>query len=166
MSRDILIGEGYIPGLIGQVTLMHAAFYSQWAGFGAVFECKVAGDLAEFVTRVERPGNAVWYATRLDEIVGSIAIDGEDLDDGCAHLRWFMVDPKRHGAGIGMRLLDQALKFADQEGFEQVHLWTLKGLDAARELYERQGFVLADEYRGDQWGADITEQKFIRVKSR
>lgn len=166
MSRETIIGKGYIPGLIGQAVVMHAAYYSQWAGFGAAFESKVARDLAEFVTRLERPGNAIWHAARLDEVVGSIAIDGEDLGNRCAHLRWFIVDPTCRGAGIGRRLLDQALKFTDREGFEATHLWTLKGLDAARGLYERQGFVLADEYQGDQWGADITEQKFIRMRGR
>jgi len=41
----------------------------------------------------------------------------------------------------------------------------LKGLDAARSLYERNGFTLADEYVGTQWGTPVTEQKFVRLKS-
>lgn len=165
-AENIVTGEGYIPCLIGRIVAMHAAYYSRWAGFGAAFECRVAGDLAEFVTRLERSGNGIWHALQDDQIVGSIAIDGEDLGNRHAHLRWFIVADHLHGAGLGKALLQQALLFSDCHGFAETHLWTLKGLETARELYERHGFVLADEYRGDQWGTEIVEQKFVRTARR
>ena len=43
----------------------------------------------------------------------------------------------------------------------------LAGLDAARKLYEQHGFVLMEEYPGDQWGKQVLEQKFVRpLKAR
>ena len=141
---------------------MHAAFYSAHAGFGAAFETKVASDLAEFATRLEDPRNALWRAERNGEIVGSIAIDGEDLGDGLAHLRWFIVDPRFQGSGLGRRLLRAALDHCDGQGVAETHLWTFEGLDAARRLYEVHGFVLTDQYLGHQWGSDVLEQIFVR----
>ncbi len=41
-------------------------------------------------------------------------------------------------------------------------LWTFKGLDAARQLYERNGFRLGEEYTGAQWGVNLMEQRFER----
>ena len=96
-------------------------------------------------------------------IVGSISIDGEDLDDGLAHLRWFVVDPSIRGGGIGNALLSRAVSFCEENGFDQIHLWTVKGLNAARTLYEKHGFRLAREYTGDQWGSEVVEHKFVRL---
>ncbi len=58
-------------------------------------------------------------------------------------------------------MLERALAFADAR-FEQTYLWTFKGLDAARHLYESHGFELAEEAPGRQWGAAVTEQRFVR----
>lgn len=157
-----VIVEGYRPGLIGQVVSLHAETYSRWAGFGSAFESKVAMELGEFVTRLDRPANAIWHVAQNDRILGNIAIDGEDLGDGRAHLRWFIVDPACRGAGLGRRLLDRAMEFADRRQAAETRLWTLKGLEAARALYETAGFVLADEYDGESWGTRITEQIFVR----
>jgi len=159
------IEPGYRPGLIGRAVEMHARFYARAHGFGAVFESRVAAGLAEFLPRLDRPCNAVWTALDGDRIVGTIAIDGEDLSgDGLriAHLRWFIVEDGRRGGGLGRRLLDEALAFADRAGFAETRLWTFRGLDAARRLYEAAGFVLAAESAGCQWGTEVTEQSFIR----
>ncbi len=161
-SNGIEVREGYTPSLIGRVVEMHALFYSHLVGFGAVFESKVAAGLADFVLRLERPGNAIWHLDQGGSIVGSVAIDGEDLGTGIAHLRWFIIDDVVRGGGFGEILLGRALTFCDNHGFERVHLSTFKGLDAARRLYERHGFVLTSECQGDQWGKAVLEQTFDR----
>ena len=165
LATPVPIVQGYRPGLIGQIVTLHAETYSRWAGFGSAFECKVASELADFASRLDRPCNALWHARDRDHIHGSIAIDGEDLGERCAHLRWFIVDPATRGAGVGRRLLNAALDFVDQQAFRETKLWTLKGLEAARSLYERAGFVMTEEYDGDQWGAQIREQIFVRKSS-
>lgn len=126
-GEPISIGEGYRPGLIGQVVALHAATYSQWAGFGSTFEARVASELADFITRLDRPANGIWHAAEGDRILGSIAIDGEDLSDSedrgggegpgdrRAHLRWFIMAPSSRGSGLGKQLLDHALAFVDKQ---------------------------------------------------
>lgn len=163
-SNSIEIREGYTPSLIGRIVEMHALFYNRLVGFGAAFESKVAAGLADFVPRLGRPGNGIWHLDQGGNIVGSVAIDGEDLGDGTAHLRWFFIDERARGAGFGEILLEKALTFCDNHGFERVHLSTFKGLDAARRLYERHGFVLTNECQGDQWGQAVLEQTFDRKR--
>ena len=97
-----------------------------------------------------------------ERIVGMVAIDGEDLGPGIAHLRWFIVEDGVRGQGVGRELLDAAVRFSDRQGFHQIQLWTFCGLDAARRLYEAQGFELVEERPGRQWGSEVMEQHFLR----
>ena len=161
----VRITHAYRPTAIGRITEMHARFYARHAGFGAYFEGKVAAGLAEFVPRLEQPCNRLWLAHQGGQIVGSVAIDGEDLGHHRAHLRWFIVDDGIRGSGMGRRLLQQALDFCDRIGFAETHLWTFSGLDAARRLYESAGFVLEEEFDGDQWGKPLREQRFVRLRT-
>lgn len=156
------IRQGYVPSLIGRIVEMHALYYSQLVGFGAAFESKVAGGLADFVPRLSHPGNGLWHLDQGGTIVGSLAIDGEGLGDGTAHLRWFIIDDATRGTGFGQALMEKALTFCDGYGYQAIHLSTFKGLDAARRLYERNGFVLTGENPGDQWGKEVREQTFRR----
>ncbi len=156
------IRQGYQPGAIGAVTALHAAHYARTAGFGCRFEAVVATGLAGFCDRLDRPQNRLWLVVQGGHIAGSLAIDGEDLGGGTAHLRWFILDDALRGRGLGGVLLDLALGFADAAGFAATRLWTFRGLDAARHLYESRGFVLEDERPGSQWGREVQEQQFLR----
>lgn len=156
--------EGYRPGVIGRAVEMHARYYGRTAGFGRVFERRVAADMAAFAERMDRPGNGFWSASVEGAVVGTVAIDGEDLGPGLAHLRWFIVDDGLRGAGVGRALLERAMAFCDRQGFAETHLWTFRGLDAARHLYEANGFTLAEEWPGSQWGTEVTEQRFVRSR--
>lgn len=163
MRSAIEINSGYRPGIVGRIAEMHAAFYSRHSGFGQFFESKVASGVAEFAGRLSEPGNEIWAATQHDRIVGSIAIDGQDLGNNQAHLRWFILDEGCRGGGVGRQLLSDAVDFCDMHGFDAVQLWTFKGLDAARRLYESFEFELANEQPGSQWGSKVIEQQFVRA---
>jgi DNA-binding MarR family transcriptional regulator/GNAT superfamily N-acetyltransferase len=164
VASPMRIASGYRPGLIACVTRMHALYYARTVGFGQRFETVVAGGLAAFCDRLENPENAVWTAICNDEIVGSIAIDGEDLGQGIAHLRWFILADGVRGGGIGRRLLSAALDFVDAHQFKETQLWTFAGLSAARHLYEAHGFVCVEERSGTQWGSEVLEQRFVRLR--
>lgn len=161
-DKKVEIVPGFLPGAIGRVAEMHGRYYADDWNFPPVFEAKVASGLADFVPRLDRPGNQMWLAVETGQIKGSIAIDGEDLGDGKAHLRWVIVEDDLRGTGTGRKLVAEAVKFCDAYGFPEIHLWTFRGLDAARKLYESFGFELAEEWRGTQWGFDLPEQRFVR----
>ena len=162
IAAGIEIRRGYVPGLAARILDMHATYYSRTVGFGRSFEAKVGGELCAFLTRLDNPRNATWSAVRAGRIVGSVSIDGEDLGDGRAHLRWFIVDDGQRGGGVGRRLIDAAMEFIDAAGFPETHLWTFSGLDAARRLYEQAGFELVEQHPGTQWGRTVEEQRFAR----
>lgn len=152
--------EGYQPGCIGDIASLHARFYSEHWGFGVFFEKKVATELSAFASALPAEGKALWRHVENGRTLASLAIDG-DLDTGVAHLRWFIVDDSLRGAGVGRRLMAQAMAFVDAR-FRETYLWTFKGLDAARHLYESFGFALTDESEGEQWGSRVVEQRFCR----
>jgi DNA-binding MarR family transcriptional regulator/N-acetylglutamate synthase-like GNAT family acetyltransferase len=161
-SASLDIKSGYHPGIAGQITDLHARFYHQHSGFDQQFEATVGAGLADFLPRLNNPANQIWHISHGGRLAGSIALDGEDLGNNIGHLRWFIMDDALRGTGLGKKLFQTALAFADERQFDALHLWTFKGLDAARHLYESHGFELVEEYLGDQWGKSVMEQKFVR----
>ncbi|EKK3978573.1 MarR family transcriptional regulator [Cronobacter sakazakii] len=161
-KENLHIVTGYHPGMIGRITEMHGRYYAREHAFGAFFESKVAAGLADFARRLDNPCNQIWLAMLDGRIVGSVAIDGEDLGSGEAHLRWFILDDGCRGSGAGRTLMAEAMRFCDERQFPAVQLWTFNKLTAARRLYESFGFTLTKEWVGSQWGSMITEQQFTR----
>ena len=164
VTSGIEVISGYRTGLIARITQMHALYYARESGFGQRFESVVASGLAEFCHRLENPLNAIWAAIDGGEVIGSIAIDGEDMGANIAHLRWFIVGDRLRGGGLGRRLLSAALAFVDEKGFAETHLWTFSGLSAARHLYQTLGFVCVEERLGSGWGKEVMEQRFVRSR--
>ncbi len=152
--------SGYVPGALGRVTELHAAWYHEHWGFDLYFESMVATELAEFLGRLDEKRDGFWVAHLERRIVGSVSIDGSLADTEGARLRWFILEPGHQGRGIGRLLMETALEFCREAGFRKVFLWTFAGLDAARHLYERHGFKLSVEHPDDQWGKTVTEQMF------
>jgi RimJ/RimL family protein N-acetyltransferase len=152
--------SGYIPGAIGRITELHAVYYHQHWNFGLFFESKVAEGLSEFLNRFDPSRDGFWIAVKDGNIIASIAIDGIHANHDGAKLRWFIVAPQYQGTGIGKTLIRTALDFCKARRYRRVHLSTFAGLDAARNLYERNGFTLYKEFEGDQWGVVVKEQIF------
>ncbi|MFC1876087.1 GNAT family N-acetyltransferase [Thermodesulfobacteriota bacterium] len=152
---------GYTPGAIGRITELHGRYYNQSWEFGPFFETKVATELSEFIDRFEKQKDGFWTACSNNRVQGSIIIDAINCDSEGAHLRWYIVSDTLHGQGIGSRLLSTAMDFCRERQYKQVFLWTFKGLDPARHLYEKSGFKLVHEQQGSQWGTSVTEQKYV-----
>jgi GNAT superfamily N-acetyltransferase len=70
------------------------------------------------------------------------------------------VAPEFQRLGIGRRLIHEAIGFCREAGYARMFLWTFKGLDRARALYESAGFRIAVEHDIQQWGNRITEQMY------
>ena len=152
---------GYVPGAIGRVAEMHASYYSKAWDFGLYFEAKVAAELSQFLLRIDPARDGFWTASRGGRIEGSIAIDGVHAKTEGAHLRWFIVAEALRGQGAGNRLMQEAVGFCRQHAYARVYLWTFRGLDPARHLYEKFGFRLVQEIEGEQWGKRVLEQRYV-----
>jgi len=102
------ICKGYVPGAIGRVVELHGAYYHAHWGFGAFFEAKVAGGLAEFINRYDDQRDGLWTVTINGRVEGSIAIDGAHAAQERAHLRWFIISDALRGQGVGNQLINAA----------------------------------------------------------
>jgi GNAT superfamily N-acetyltransferase len=151
---------GYVPGAIGKITELHATYYKQYWDFDLFFESKVATELSEFLNRFNSVHDGFWLAMMDEEIVGGIAIDGGETQSSGARLRWFIVDPEYQGKGVGQRLLEEAIAFCRRKDIHRVYLHSFAGLDVARHVYEKFGFVLREEKQDKTWGRTVTEQTF------
>jgi len=157
---EIKITSGYFPGSIGRVVELHGTYYHLHWGFGRFFESKVASEIAEFLGRYDEDQDGIWMVSLKDRIEGSITIDGIHAKDQGAHLRWFIMSDQLRGKGAGNLLIQTAIDFCVSKNYERIYLWTFEGLFAARYLYEKYGFQLVKQQKGQQWGKIVTEQRF------
>nr|WP_321260524.1 GNAT family N-acetyltransferase [uncultured Pseudodesulfovibrio sp.] len=157
--QNVLI-HSYRPGMIGEIVHFHGSYYSKHWGFEGCFEAEVAEELGAFVRDYDERRDGLWCAEVDDCFAGAIAVDGSRFGRRQARVRWFIVPEEFQSNGVGSQLFEQAMKFCEVGRFELVHLWTFKGLDAARKLYERNGFALVEEASHCEWGPEITAQKF------
>jgi GNAT superfamily N-acetyltransferase len=145
------------PGDLGWVVHRHGALYAREYGFDPTFEAYVAGPLADFALRGS-PRDRIWIAEIQGRFAGCVAIVA--AEPRAAQLRWFLVEPEARGAGLGRRLLLEALGFCRACGYASVTLWTVGALVAAAHLYRAAGFVKVEERPGRRWGVDVTEEKY------
>ena len=157
---NVEIVKGYIPGSIGRVAELHGAYYHEHWDFSVFFEAKVATELSEFFVRYDEKHDGFWTASLKGRVEGSITIDGIHAEKEGVHLRWFILSDVLRGRGIGNRLIKEALNFCRNKGYKRVYLWTFKGLNAAKHLYEKNGFKLVKQFKGMQWGTEVNEQRF------
>jgi len=154
---------GYRPGALGRICELQSTYYGREWGFGATYETKVAGDMAAFLGRYDPERDLFLTALKGDAIEGGITIDGPNRD-GWARLRWFIVSDAIRGSGVGFELMDRAMAFVEDKGYDRVYLTTIDGLEAARRLYERAGFTPSSSETGTTWGPPVTEQRFELVR--
>lgn len=152
--------SGYRPGAIGRIVELHGAYYSRHWNFGLQFETGIAAGLAEFFNRFDPAHDGFWLAMDGDKIAGSITIDGSRRETEGAKVRWFIADESYAGAGMGNRLMTEAMDFCRSKGFNRVYLHTIAGLHAARHLYDKFGFKLVEEHPSETFGAPAVEQLF------
>lgn len=160
MPADYETVIGYIPGVIGKISELHAKYYSVHWDFGHFFEAKVATELSDFINNYNDSKDRIWSLTADGNIEGSITIDGSSENKNIAHLRWFIISERLRGEGAGNYLMEQAVAFCKDSCFDKVYLWTFQGLFSARHLYEKFGFKMVEERPGQRWGAPVTEQRF------
>ncbi|MFX6760131.1 MarR family transcriptional regulator, partial [Acinetobacter baumannii] len=68
---DIHIRRGYLPGAIGRVAELHAAYYTENWSFGVYFEARIATELAAFMSRYDDSRDGFWTATVHGRVEGS-----------------------------------------------------------------------------------------------
>jgi len=161
-TNRFTVRTDFRPGDLGAIVSLHGLTYAREYGFDAKFEAYVAGPLAHFV-RNRSPRDCLWMVEEAGQLVGCIAIVG--TSEAEAQLRWFLVAPTARGCGLGKQLMNDALSFCRQCGYEKVVLWTVSALTTAAKLYRAAGFVKVEERQGRVWSVDVVEEKYLLTLS-
>jgi DNA-binding MarR family transcriptional regulator/GNAT superfamily N-acetyltransferase len=143
-------------GELGWIVHRHGALYASEFGWDENFEGLVARVVADYVRDYQPRRDRCWVAESEGEILGSAFI--VHADEGVAQLRLLYVEPNARGRGVGARLIEECLRFAERAGYKHVRLWTNDVLASARRLYEAAGFEKVSAERHSRFGPEMEGQ--------
>jgi DNA-binding MarR family transcriptional regulator/GNAT superfamily N-acetyltransferase len=149
------------PGDLGWIVERHGALYAQQYGWDESFEALVARIVADYAEQHDPRREAAWIAEVDGEPAGCVLCTRRE--DDVAQLRLLLVEPRTRGRGIGARLIEECLRFAQRAGYDRITLWTNDVLHEARRLYERAGFELVESAPHHAFGHDLVEQTWARA---
>jgi DNA-binding MarR family transcriptional regulator/GNAT superfamily N-acetyltransferase len=146
------------PGDIGWVVHRHGLLYSQEYGWDQTFEALVAEIAAKFIKNFDPRREHCWIAERDGEMLGCVFLVRRPGKSKVCQLRMLLVEPSARGLGIGLRLVEECLRFARQAGYRKMMLWTNSVLTAARVIYKKVGFRLTESEKHHSWGHDLVSE--------
>jgi GNAT superfamily N-acetyltransferase len=147
------------PGDLGWVVMAHGEVYAAEFGWDTSFEALVARIVADYAAAPDPRRARAWVAEQDGRRVGCVfCVTGDDPHT--ATLRILLVAPAARGHALGDRLVQTAIRFARDAGYERMRLWTNDPLAAARRIYLRHGFRLIDQAPHDSFGARLVGQTY------
>jgi DNA-binding MarR family transcriptional regulator/GNAT superfamily N-acetyltransferase len=148
------------PGDMGWVVQAHGELYAREHGFDASFEALVAEIVAKFVRDFDASREKAWIAEVDGERAGCVFLVRKSAT--VAQLRLLLLLPQARGLGLGARLVDACMAFAQAQGYRRMMLWTQSTLTAARALYASRGFTLKESEDNDAFGQQLVSEVWER----
>lgn len=140
----------------------HYKLYHNEFQYDLSFRDFIADSVTGFMDR-SNPRENIWILEINGKQKGSISI--KEADDDTAQLGLFLLDPSTRGYGYGQKLLETAIDFCKEAGYENVILWTNSELTAARKLYQRNGFERTETRVRLLSNKERTEEQWARPLS-
>jgi DNA-binding MarR family transcriptional regulator/GNAT superfamily N-acetyltransferase len=136
----------------------HGLLYSTEYGWDERFEGLVAELFGRFAQKHDPARERCWIAELNGERVGVVFV--VQREPVVAQLRCLLVEPTARGHGVGGKLVNACVEFAREAGYRRMMLWTNKGLDSARKIYEAAGFKLVEEKSHRDFGPELIGQSW------
>jgi DNA-binding MarR family transcriptional regulator/N-acetylglutamate synthase-like GNAT family acetyltransferase len=156
-KADVALREP-LPGDYGWAIERHGVIYATEFGWGTRFEGLVAELFGKFASRQDPARERCWIAELGGERVGCVFVVARE--ETVAQLRCLLVEPKARGSGVGATLVRECISFARSAGYQRMMLWTNKGLQSARKIYESAGFELIEEQPHEDFGVPLIGQNW------
>ena len=96
---------------------------------------EVLGNPEEFIIK---PGGNIFFAKEEDTIIGTVAL--MKIEDKVFELTKMAVTPRAQGKKIGQKLMEHTLKFAKEQGWETLIIYSNRKLENAIYIYKKCGF--------------------------
>ncbi|KAL7925620.1 GNAT family N-acetyltransferase [Trichoderma austrokoningii] len=133
------------PGDIGYIIYRHSLIYAQDYQWDERFEAMVANIAAGFIQNYDPALERCWIAEQDGSFMGCVCIVRDTKRDNTARIRMLFVEPAARGLGLGKKLLQLCLDFAQEKGYAAIVLSTQSVLQPARALYQKAGFKFFKE---------------------
>ena len=156
--QSIAIRTELAPGDLGYVAYLHGTLYAAEYRYGMEFESYVAAGLLEFYRNNATGMNRVWLCEHGGHIIGTLF--RMHRENNAAQLRYFLIDPRYRGIGLGKKLMSLFMQSLHQSGYHSAYLWTTEELKAAASLYTRHGFILTEGKQTTVFGKPVAEQRY------
>ncbi|QPA32542.1 GNAT family N-acetyltransferase [Thermaerobacillus caldiproteolyticus] len=131
--------------------------YNREYQYDLSFRDFIAESVNGFIKRSDSKEN-IWILEIEGEPKGSISI--KKVNDKVAQLGLFLVEPDLRGSGYGKQLLQTAIAFCKEKGYQTVILWTNSELKSARCIYEKNGFQLKETRIRNLSNKELIEEKW------
>jgi DNA-binding MarR family transcriptional regulator/N-acetylglutamate synthase-like GNAT family acetyltransferase len=161
LAPRAVVSEPYVlrphqPGDMGWVVSRQGLLYAQEYGWDEQYEALAAKIVANFIEKFDARRERCWIAERNGEVVGAVFLVKHSQT--VAKLRLLHVEASARGLGIGKRLVDECVRFAQRVGYKKITLWTQSRLLAARHIYKQARFRCVAQKRHHSFGHDLVAE--------
>lgn len=132
--------------------------YAQWLGIDLSFQ-SFEKELLEIKKMYASPKGMILLCRLKDEYIACVAV--RPNEEYVAELKRMYVKPAFQQQGIGQELIQRALDFCKQAGYEKVRLDTLNTMTPAMRLYEKNGFVTIPAYYHNPFSEAVYFEKLL-----
>ena len=105
-----------------------------------------------FYKNIKNEFDSFWCLVSDEKVLGTVAV--KRIDDFTSELKALYLSKELRGKGYGYRLLDIAVNYSKEKGYQRIVLDSMSAYGDALRLYEKYGFKHIPRYNENQY-ADV-----------